>query len=913
MKKMAKHLLSLSMLVCLVCPSKAQGNTSRLEGKLLDASDQSSLIGASVLMINVRDSAKSRFAVTDGDGRFFIDDLEYAFYKMRISSMGYETYERVLRVSIPEMSLGTLLLEPDLRLLEEVTVEGEVIAVQQIGDTTQYNAVAFKTNPDASASDLVSKMPGIVVDNDGVTANGESVEQVLLDGKRFFGQDPLLSLNTIPAEVVAKVQVYDEQSDQSRFTGFDDGNTTKTMNLVTKKDKRNGQFGKLYTGLGENELYKVGATINSFNGDKRLTLLGMSNNINQQNFGSEDLIGVSGGNGRRGGFRRGGNQNFITGTQDGITRTHSGGLNFINSWGKNTTFEGSYFFNHTNNVNDQVLKRESFLNSGSQFYSENQQTLASNLNHRLNARINHKINDNNNLLMRISISYQNNESDEETNGETANFSGAVLNGTFNHYNSLNRAYNFNNNLIFQHKFSKIGRTVSFDINTRVNPTQRENLYEDLEQDSLIAYFTDETQNTLGSAVTYTEPIGTTAQLSMRFEISHTIRKSDKETFVLDGSNDIRILNESLSNEFKSGYTKKTPSIRYSNNMFGSHFDLSLAYQHATLNNHQILPTTADFNRSFNNLLPSFMGRFEVSESSNLFFRYLTSTTEPSVSQLQNVLDNSDPLFLSLGNPNLDQTYTHSLNVRLQKNVLNKNLVISNFTRIETAIDYISTSTLILTADSLTSGGITLAEGAQLTSPVNVNGYWLLQNNTTFGILVSPIKNNLNVSFGLRYQRLPGMTNDVTNIANTYSTDIKVGLVSNISEKIDYNLYYQINGSSVTNSIQSEANSRYYTQTVGAKLNLIFPKGIVFRNETYFQKYTGANRSFNSNFTLWSMSIAKKFLKSHSAELELSVFDLLGENQSFDQTVSAQYIQETQTQVLQRYFMLTFTYQLRSFR
>ena len=228
-----------------------QETNLRIKGSLLDESDKSALVGATVVMVNIKDSTRSKFAIADGDGKFVIEGLERAFYKLKVSSIGYVSYSKLLRITLPETDLNTVSIKPDLTVLEQVTVEAEVVAVQQIGDTTQYNAAAFKTNPDASASDLVSKMPGIVVDSDGVTANGESIEQVLLDGKRFFGQDPLLSLNTIPAEVVDKVQVYDEESDQSQFTGFDDGNTTKTMNVVTKEDKRNGQFGKVYSGAGE--------------------------------------------------------------------------------------------------------------------------------------------------------------------------------------------------------------------------------------------------------------------------------------------------------------------------------------------------------------------------------------------------------------------------------------------------------------------------------------------------------------------------------------------------------------------------------------------------------------------------------------------------------------------------------------
>lgn len=883
-----------------------------VSGNVIDATDKSPLMGATVLMINIKDSTRSKYTIVDGEGRFVVSALEKAFYRLRISSMGYNSHTKIVRVTLPDQALGIISIEPEITTLNAVVVEGEIIAVQQIGDTTQFDAAAYKVNPDASAKDLVSKMPGIVVDSDGVSANGETVEQVLLDGKRFFGQDPLLSLNTIPADIVDRVQVYEEESDQSQFTGFDDGNTTMTMNVVTKEDKRNGQFGKLYAGYGENDLYKAGATINSFNKDQRLTFLGMSNNINQQNFGSEDLIGVSG-NGGRGGPRRGGNQTFITGTQDGITRTNSVGVNLTDDWGENTTFEGSYFFNQSQNNNDQILNRESFLSSGSQFYTEDQQSVTENVNHRLNLRADHKIDENNNLRIRTSFSHQDNESTEVTLGETTNQSGELLSETFNNYSSSNTSFNFSNNLVYQHKFEKIGRTISLDFNTQVNPTERENLYEDLALDSLIEYNINEGQYVLGSRLTYTEPLGMTGQVAMSYEVSNSLRESDRETFLVTEDTGEKIFSEELSNDLESRYTKHLPAIRYSNNKFGNIFDVSLAYQYATLNNEQSISDFVTAKRRFNNLLPSVMGRVDLGDNGNFFVRYATSTTEPSADQLLNVIDNSDPLFLSAGNPDLDQTYSHSLEMRLRKNVIDKNATLSNRTSITASSDYIGTNTSIIASDTVISGGISLVEGAQLSAPVNLDGYWSVRNNTAYGILISPIKNTLNISAGLGYTRLPGITNDILNIAKTYSADLKVGLASNISENVDYNLYYQIAGSRVLNSIQSESNSQYYMQTFGSTVNLIFPKGFVFRNELLFQNYTGVNDSFDSQYTLWNMGVAKKFLKDSRGELELSVFDLLGENQSFDQRVTAQYVQESQTQVLQRYFMLTFTYQLRNFK
>ncbi|MDZ7604307.1 MAG: carboxypeptidase-like regulatory domain-containing protein [Cyclobacteriaceae bacterium] len=175
-----------------------------VSGVVVDESDGSTIPGAAVVMINVKDSTRSRYGITNEQGVFMITNMEKAFYRVSVSSLGFQSYSKIFRTAVGNVDLGTITLLQDTKMLENINVVGEVIAVEQKGDTVLYNADAFKVNPDATTADLVSKMPGITVDKSGVSANGEKVQQVLLDGKRFFGQDPLLSLNTIPAEVVKK-------------------------------------------------------------------------------------------------------------------------------------------------------------------------------------------------------------------------------------------------------------------------------------------------------------------------------------------------------------------------------------------------------------------------------------------------------------------------------------------------------------------------------------------------------------------------------------------------------------------------------------------------------------------------------------------------------------------------------------
>jgi hypothetical protein len=898
----------------------AQNPSIKLEGMIVDEAARTGVPGATVLFINIKDSTRSRFAATSENGQFKVAKLEKAFYRLNITSMGFKPYSRILRVT-KNANLGIITLEQDEKILDEVEVIGDVIPMEQKGDTLLYNAGAFKVNPDASATDLVRKMPGILVDNSGVSANGEKIEQVLMDGKRFFGQDPLLSLNTIPAEVVDKVEVFDQMSERAQFTGFDDGNTTKTMNVVTKENKRNGLFGKFSGGYGTNDRYATELSLNSFNQDRRLTVIGMSNNINQLNFANEDIVGVGGSGGRRGGFRSGvrgggapGISNFLTSNQSGITTTNSAGVNFSDDIGKKLTLEGSYFFNATSNSNDQNTSRETFREAGSQFYNEIQNSSSDNMNHRLNMRINYDINENNRLLYIPSFSFQNNEGLDYTFGVTSNARDEMINQTDNIYKSTNSGFSINNYLLFQHKFEKIGRSISLSVNSRIRQTDRENYYEEYTQDSLTQYLTDEANNSFKASVTYTEPVGLNGELSASYSINQNSRQSNKETYLLDPETDEKEFSQPLSNEFASGYTTQLPSFRYSNRSFGRFFNVGISYQNAVLDNRQVYPQEGTIQKSFNSILPTAMGRLQLKSGGNVFFRYNTSTNEPSVTQLQNVIDNSNPLFFSLGNPDLDQSYSHSLMVRASGTNPEKNTSIANFTRVQTTSNYITNATEFAERDSVYTGGIKVKEGTQLSVPVNLDGYWNILNNTTYSKMISKIKSNLNTSLGLVYVRRPGLTEGTTNISNTYSINMRLGLSSNISENVDFNTYYNISANTVSNSIESKSNSnsQYVTQTIGGKINLIFWKGIVFRTDVYYEKYNGISDDFNSEYILWNVSLAKKFLKNDLGELELVAFDILNQNRSFSQTVTPNYIEEKRTQVLQQYFMLKFTYQLRKF-
>lgn len=888
----------------------AQQDTISIQGTVVSKSDQLPLPGATIQLINIKDSASSRYVSTAASGQFNIENLERAFYRLRISSIGYRSFEKLIRLQLKTNNIGVVFLGEEVVEIGEVVVEGTVAPVIQKGDTTQYNAGSFKTNIDASSKDLVKKMPGIEVTSGGVTANGENIEQVLLDGKRFFGQDPLLSLNTIPAEIVDKVQVYDEQSEQSKLTGFDDGNTTKTMNLITKSGKKNGKFGKFYAGFGEDNRYTAGTNINSFNGDRRVTFLAMSNNINLQNFGQEDLAGISDGGGR-GGFRRGGNSSFITGEQGGINATNSIGINFTDKIGKKISFEGSYFFNYSENNTEEELVRETYLDEGSQFFEQTENIQTTNQNHRINLRFDYEINEKNKLLLRSSFSSQNSKSDDNILGSSVFSSDTIGLFTDNIFETSNDAFSYSNRLIYQHKFKKIGRTLSAEVDVQNRPTDEDVLFTDNLNVTETNYLTDAAYNEVTPSITYTEPVGSFGQITTKYEYGFARRESDASVFNVDDQQQRRFV-QGLSNNFTSDYSYQEPSIGYSVNKLGNSFDVTLAYQAATLKNSSSAESFVENSKKFYTLLPSVSGRFELSSKTRLFARFSTSTTAPSVSQLQNVVDNSSPLFVTIGNSDLDQTYTNSLRFGIRYTNSEKSRTFSNFSNVSNSLNYITNATSVIKSDSTLFQDLYLDRGVQIITPGNANGYWSARNNSTFGFVIKPIKNTANVSVNLGYSRIPAILEDKINYTNSYTGGFKLGLASNISEKIDYNVYYELNGTQVLNSLQTTNSNQYSTQTIATELDFTFKRDFVLRSDTYFQKYSGSNSSFNSLYTLWNVGLAKKFGKNKTTELELSVFDLLGQNQSFSQTVSAQYLQESQTTVLQRYLMLTFTYQFRKF-
>lgn len=915
-----------------------------LKGTLQDKQEKFPLPGATVKLTAISDSSKVAGGVTDVSGNFNIQHLQAQSYRMTISFLGYKDVTRTIRINAAGQDMGVLFLERGATRLKGVTVAGQVPPVQQKGDTLAYNANSYKTNPDATVEDLVKKMPGITVEGGTVKAQGEDVKKVLLDGKEYFGEDATLALRNLPSEVVDKIEVFDRLSDQAQFTGFDDGNSYKTINIVTRGNMRNSQFGKVFAGYGTDDRYIAGGNVSLFNGDRRISIIGLSNNINQQNFATQDLLGVvgnasgnrRGGGGRGGGGRGGGGGgfggfgggnagNFLVGNQDGISKTNSFGINFSDVWGKKVTISGSYFFNRTNNANDQITNRQTFLSADtSQFYDETQLTNNTNYNHRINLRIEYKIDSFNTLLFTPGVSFQKYDAFSQTNGLNSFADSNLISRSDNQQASNTSGFNTNNGILFRHAFPKRGRTISVGLNIGGNQKDGQSYLQAFNtyykgqagvDDSIRQQSNPKNDGyQLSANIAYTEPIGKSGQLQVNYSPSWSKNNADQQTFHYDEFTGKYVLPDtSLSNVFENTYRAQNAGLTYRLGNRDKMLAIGLSYQYSELNSDQTFPLSTNVRRTFSNLLPNAMLRYKLSGSSSLRMIYRANTSQPSISQLQNVINNSNPLFISTGNPDLQQQYTHQLITRYSYTQPEKGLSFFANIFLQNAQDYVTNATYIASRDSVLTPTVTLYRGSQLSKPVNMDGYYSVRSFLTFGMPLRFIKTNLNWNAGFTWTRTPGIINNIENLANNYTYNLGAVFSSNISEYVDFTLSYSANFNDLKNSIQPTLNNTYFSHVAGLRLNLLSKNGWVFSNDLSNQLYSGLTDGFNQQYWLWNVSAGKKFLPGQRGELKVTVFDLLNQNRSITRTNTETYVEDVQTQVLKQYFMVTFTYKIKNFK
>ncbi len=882
---------------------------------------KSPLPSSTVMLLNPKDSTLINFGVTDTKGLFEIKGVSQGDYLLKITFVGYASFDRKISATgnSQVVNLGLIKMEPQNMQLGEVVIKGEKAPVTVKRDTIEFNAGSFKTKANANVEDLLKKMPGMEVDTDGtVKAQGQEVQRVMVDGREFFGRDPKLATRNLPADAVEKVQVFDKKSDQAVFTGIDDGVKEKTINLELKEDKRNGAFGNVMAGYGTNDRFQGKASINRFGKGQQLSFLGMGNNINEQGFSFGDFMNFTGGSQQMMGGGGGGRVNIqidgsgsngvplnFGGRQNGIMTNYAGGVNFNRDLSKNTQLTSSYFYNRIDQDINQLTNRINYLPKDSTyFFNQDGRQINTNDNHRANLTIDHKIDSANSIKFSNNLTYSNSNQRSQTLSKTTLTDNSLQNQSDRVNSNAQTTANLNSSLLYRHRFAKKGRSLSANLSAILSKTNGSGNLQSVNdffgnnpksENILQRNMQTNSNQTYGATLTYTEPLGGRKYLEASYAFRTNRNEVNRTVFDENGGNST--INANLSNKYHADYLYSRPGINFRLNRQKFNFTTGVSFQNTKLNGAvtQSNQTTL-INRTFENVLPVARFNYDFSNFKHLRFDYETSVQEPTIQQLQPVVDNTDPLNLTVGNPSLRPAYAHNIT--------------ANFTTFNPSkfINLFALLTATYTTDAIASSQTVNQSLIRTTKPVNVNDNLMMVGNVSLGFPLKKLNSRFSVGPTGTYISMINMLNEKPN--RTWNETLGGTVRYNYTFKeiliVDLSANLSRQQTTYENALQRQA---FLNQTYTSEVNLTFLKDYQFNNNFSYYKYNSETTSFSQTIPVWNISFSRFLLKNNVGELKIGVNNLLDQSLSVNQTATANYLQQTTSNNLGRYFMVSFTYAL----
>ncbi len=922
----------LMTLVLLLTAGAVVAQSGKVTAKVIDKETKDGVIGAIVEVVSVKKPNVRKHTTTGAGGAVSIGSLSAGSYEVSISFIGYATAKQTVTVK-GVTDLGTVELAPEAVAIEAVVKEVQALRTSQNGDTVAYNAAAFKVAADADVEGLLKKMPGITITNGTVEAQGEQVKKIFVDGKEFFAEDVSTALNSLPAQAVDRVEVFNKLSDNAEFSGMDDGEGYKAINIVTQANMREGVFGKLYAGVGyqpkadevtQKVKYNAGGNVNYFHESSRLSIIGLWNNVNQQNFSFEDILGVTGGGGGMGGGRGRGVGQYMVRPQSGVARVGSIGVQYSDSWGEKDKLKlnGSYFFNNTRTKNRSVLEKWYTAPSPVDTLEQSGYSNTLNMNHRLNLRLDWAINRNMSIMSRTNFSFQGN--DPYSFSEGVQYGESGYNIMKDYSTGESKAFRISEFLQYRVKLGKPGRTITVDGNVRyrVTPTAETDSYSTLstlydpEQDKYypdlrcVKSFAPVKDFVTRANFTYTEPISKSSQLSAQYRFEYNDQQIDKLAYLTLSDFDITGLtpDASLSKLTSSQYFehKVGPGYRYAkkkNNIVANVF-----YQRSSLNG---MVDGKEIKRKFDNVTYFVMGNFAFNAQNTLRMFVSSWTENPDVRNLQDIYDVSNAQFITKGNPDLRPAYSHNIRAHYVRSNIEKGRTFMLMFMAQFTQDYIGQSV------DFNPGKMTIDEVAynplQYMTYANLDGYRSLRSHLSYGFPISPIKCNLNLMAGVNWTRTPSLINGETNMTSNMGYDAMFTLGSNISENIDFTIQWNGTFNDAKQSLAANGGkNQYFNHTASANLKWVFWKGFSITAAVNYNQYLGFTNDYNEDYLICNVYLGKKLFKNQLGEVLIGVNDLLNQNTSFARTVGSGYTQNTWNSVVGRYFTVQFTYNLRYF-
>ncbi|HTN37953.1 MAG TPA: outer membrane beta-barrel family protein [Arachidicoccus sp.] len=927
---MRKRLL-LSLCTSLLAMTVFAQQSTTLKGKIIDTSSHEHLENATIMLLAAKDSILQQYARSGKDGSFTLKGVDTGRYVLSVSYPEYADYVEQFYYkgdNAPDLSRITLVQKA--HLLEDVIVKQQIAAIRFKGDTTEFNADSFRTQPNASVEDLLKKLPGIQVDKDGkITAQGETVTKVLVDGEEFFGDDPTLVTKNLRADMVDKVQMYDKTSDQAAFTGIDDGNKQKTLNIKLKADKKNGYFGKLSGGVANKDFYQSQDMFNYFKGKKKFSVYGTFGNTGQIGLGFQDQMKYGSGSGASVEMMDGGGM-MISGLGDGddalssfngrydghgIPTVNSGGIHYDSKWD-----EDKQFLNLNYKIGGMSVKgnNETFLQKnledGVLFTHTNDDFKKNLFRQKLDAAYELKLDSSSTLKLNVGGSLANNSTYDQFS--TATDRGINMDTIVNRGNRSidNDGHDkaFSANALWMKKLKKKGRTFSLNVSEYLKNSDVTG-----QLNSAYDYYTDNLKTStevidqlktsktrtsnLDAKITYTEPLSTRSSMVLNYGVSSVTANSDLKSF----------------NKGADGYTEldSTFSNHYQYNQFANYGGIAYSYIHKKTNfnigtNVSAVGykqtdeyTMSELKRNFLNWNPNARYTYKFSQSKNFRISYYGSTSQPTLQQIQPVQNNTDNQNITVGNPNLKPAFNNRFNISLSDFKLLTQRYVGLYGGYTLTMDPIVTS---VTTD--------------LDSGKSISKYVNLDQNTSnyYGSLYYDRKSEkLGINYGLElsvngnkyvnYSRSvkKGIASDlaqnITN-SNNYTLGLRVGKYK--EKVIDASMRASVSYQSNSSTLQKSIDNNSWSYNLRPDIDVFLPgKFQVHTDLSYdFQQKT---QSFDARSqTIWNAWIGKKFFKKENLMLKFSANDMLDQNKGFDRSAFDNNISQSYYTAIHRYFMVS---------
>ncbi len=902
---MKRHLLCLMLsIVCFVANAQSFSPC----GNVLSAEDKMPLAGVTVLA----DNGSKHYSVTDDKGYFIIKEIPLTTKIIKFVFFGHKTLEIAITNPRKQENLGKLYLQENKQVLESVVIEAQMPMTIIKSDTVQYNASAFKANPDADADNLIAKMPGIVIQDGKIEAQGETITKVYIDGNQFFDSNPLEALASIPADAIESIQIFEELSDEAKESGILDENPTKAINIVTKNKRDKNYIVKAEGSAGVNAskpvspLYLVGGNTSYFTKENRLTITGIANNVNSAKFGAnddpsdEDLDAY-------------GN---VKGVSQGVKTTQGIGINFSRKVDR-YELSTSYTYNHVENNIDKLSLRDYYAVEGSYDERYNTTNTLSNTfstNHALNMRIKYKFDSRNTITFSHRLTYQQYDyNNESLLGIVQDQDSLSLTNT--QYDHTSSTITNIGSFIYSHNFVKPRRKASFSTNYNLKnynySRTQEQTYKLTDFDTyieksqseltnkLIAQESD--YNTLKFRLTYTEPIVKNHTLTLNAQYNRSTSGIDKS----NDDYDLETLNYSSPNtEQYSLYNKLNDSygggVSYSASTKMFYLNTGFSLLKSDLSYIEERPSESNTFEDFWDFQPYLNFKYKGSKTFYARVYYKGAAILPNLWYMQDMINDDNSQSLSIGNPDLKQGYKHTLSVNINRTNPDKSTS-AYFNLWASAIQNYVASSTVVAPEKLTVNGVDYypEDGALLTQRVNMDGYFSASGDVGYSFTAEAIRCNINISGKYNYVRTPAMYYD-TYFSNVHTSTLRVGVVSNISQNVDFNIYSSTSYNITRNTQLSDYS--YLNQTIYMASNFIVGQGIVINSEATWRYYQGIG-----NYTVWNLGLGKKFLERQNAEVRLTVYDLLNQNCNIQRYIKSSYTESVTTNTLNRYVLLKLSY------